>query len=189
MMSQFGSVAGGAEQVEPAFPDQEEMFLEFKKIADEAAKAMRGESQPSEVPADSNISESITNALRGLSIGRENLQAPFSPDDLASVFGNIGFSESGESNAFLPFMQNMMQSLLSAEVLLPSMKDLVEKYPEWLEKNKSKITNEENERYTKQLRLMEEICSELEQEKAEDPADVKKERFQKVLELMQKVKI
>lgn len=40
---------------------------------------------------------------------------------------------------FLPFMQGMMQSLLSKEVLYPSLKELVDKYPTWLQENKGKI--------------------------------------------------
>lgn len=40
---------------------------------------------------------------------------------------------------FLPFMQGMMQSLLSKEVLYPSLKELVDKYPAWLQENKGKV--------------------------------------------------
>lgn len=40
---------------------------------------------------------------------------------------------------FVPFMQGMMQSLLSKEVLYPSLKELSDKYPAWLSENKGKI--------------------------------------------------
>lgn len=39
-----------------------------------------------------------------------------------------------------------MQSLLSAEVLLPSLKELLEKYPAWLEENNDKISATDKER-------------------------------------------
>lgn len=84
-------------------------------------------------------------------------------------------------------MQGMMQSLLSAEILLPSLKDLVDKYPKYLEENADKISAEDKERYTKQLNLMQEVCQELEKEKPDDSAEVKKERFNIVLDRMQKV--
>jgi peroxin-19 len=80
-----------------------------------------------------------------------------------------------------------MQSLLSAEILLPSLKDLVEKYPKWLEENSGKVSAEDKERYEKQLVIMKTVCGELEQEKESDSADVKKQRFNKVLEEMQKI--
>lgn len=103
------------------------------------------------------------------------------------MFGNINLNESGENNAFLPFMQGMMQSLLSAEVLLPSLTEIVSKYPAWLEENGPKIAPEEKERYEGQLKIMREVCAELQKEKPDDNPDVKKERFNIVLEKMQKM--
>lgn len=125
--------------------------------------------------------------LKGLSEGQENLQQPFSQDDIAGMFGNINLNESGDNNPFLPFMQGMMQSLLSAEVLLPSLKDLVERYPGWLEENASTISSEDKTRYEAQLSMMKEVCAELEKEKEDDSPDVKSERFKIVLDRMQKM--
>jgi hypothetical protein len=51
-----------------------------------------------------------------------------------------------DGNMFVPFMQGMMQSLLSKEVLYPSLKDLVDKYPSWLAENKGKIEQSEYDR-------------------------------------------
>lgn len=171
-------------QGEPVDADQ--ITLGFQRIAEAAALAVRAD--PVTLPTDTvdpSISQSITDALRGLSEGRENLETPFNPEDIAGMFGNIDLNESGENNAFLPFMQTMMQSLLSAEVLLPSLKDLTEKYPDWLRENGEKVPKEDKERYEKQLKLMEDVCRELEKEKADDPADVKRVRFQTVLDMMQ----
>lgn len=186
MAALFGGGGGAEGSGGPV--DAEQIALGFQRIAEAAALAVRGE--PADVAAapegvDPSISQSITDALRGLSEGRENLQTPFNPEDIASMFGNIDLNESGENNAFLPFMQTMMQSLLSAEVLLPSLKDLTDKYPDWLRENGDKVPKEDKERYEKQLKLMEDVCRELEKEKADDPADVKRTRFQTVLEMMQ----
>lgn len=51
-------------------------------------------------------------------------------------------------------VETMMQQLLSKEILHEPMKDIVEKYPKWLEDNKDKISKEEYERYNNQLELM-----------------------------------
>lgn len=178
MAALFG---GGSAEV-----DAEQISLGFQRIAEAAAMAVRGEaSNPVTEAVDPSISQSITDALRGLSEGRENLQTPFTPEDIAGMFGNIDLNEGGENNAFLPFMQSMMQSLLSAEVLLPSLKDLTEKYPEWLAKNGETIPKEDKERYEKQLKLMEDVCRELEKEKPEDSVEEKRTRFQTVLDMMQ----
>lgn len=93
-----------------------------------------------------------------------------------------------DANPFMPFVQGMMHSLLSAEVLLPSLRELLEKYPVWLAENEATVDAADRERYTKQQELFRVICADLEQERADDSADVKSERFKKVLANMQKVR-
>lgn len=98
------------------------------------------------------------------------------------------FNPSAEGqNTFLPFMQGMMQSLLSKEVLYPSLKEILEKFPGWLQENDQKLSKEDKERFIKQKELMEEVCKELEGEKEDDSVDVRRTRFEKVLTLMQKL--
>lgn len=81
----------------------------------------------------------------------------------------------------------MMQGLLSKEVLGPSLEDFVQRLPPYIEENKDKLSKEDIERYENQKKLMEEVLAELNQEKDTDTSDVKKERFTRVLALMQKV--
>lgn len=65
---------------------------------------------------------------------------------------------SDESGADLfPFMQGMMQSLLSKDVLYPPLKDLVDKYPDWLDEKKSSLASVDFERYTRQFILMQKV--------------------------------
>uniref|UniRef100_A0A182Y9A9 Peroxin-19 n=1 Tax=Anopheles stephensi TaxID=30069 RepID=A0A182Y9A9_ANOST len=186
----MAALFGGGEKV-----DSEQIMLGFQRIAEAAGMAIRTEggtaaaAEPEAAPAtntlDPSISQSISEALKAMSEGRENLQTPFSPEDVANMFGNIDLNATGENNAFLPFMQNMMQSLLSADVLLPSMQDLVGKYPAWLAEHGASLPKDEKERYEKQLALMKEVCAELEKEQPDDSAEVKQERFKIVLEKMQ----
>ncbi|XP_055702767.1 peroxisomal biogenesis factor 19 [Phlebotomus papatasi] len=156
----------------------------FQRMAEAAAMALNPDT---ENVADPQFTQTLTDALKGLSEGAETLQSPFSPDDIAEMFGNVDLNASGENNAFLPFMQGMMQSLLSAEVLLPSLQDLVSKYPKWLEENGSKVPAADRERYEKQHELLKTVCQQLEKESPNDTPEVKKEQFQKVFESMQKM--
>jgi peroxin-19 len=182
MAAMFGASSGDTE-VSP-----EQIQLGFQRIAEAAALAADPNKTPTTMPEiDPAFTQSITDVLKGLSEGQQNLQQPFSSDDIAGMFGNINLNESGESNAFLPFMQGMMQSLLSAEVLLPSLKELSSKYPNYLAENASKLSAEDKERYENQLKLMQEVCGELEKEKSDDSAEVKKDRFTIVLDRMQKM--
>lgn len=106
---------------------------------------------------------------------------------MSDMFSGLQLTDDSDSNPFLPFVQGMMQSLLSAEVLLPSLKELLEKYPTWLAENGDKIDAETKMRYVKQQELFKVICADLESEKSDDSTDVKNERFKKVLENMQKL--
>lgn len=175
---------------------QEQIALTFNKMAEAASQVLKqGESSETEpktddtaVPKADQVSAAISQTLQNLNSNSENLQTPFSEQDLANMFNNFNLGEGGqEGNMFLPFMQGMMQSLLSKEVLYPSLKELVDKYPSWLNENKAKIEQSEYERFEKQQTLMQQVCAELENELDSDSEEVKRKRFEKVLELMQKM--
>ena len=65
---------------------------------------------------------------------------------------------------------------------------LLFQYPSWLEENEEKIPDDEYKRYSKQYKLVCEICEEFEKEKDEDPDELKRERFEKIMEMMQRVR-
>ncbi|KAJ9600519.1 hypothetical protein L9F63_026344 [Diploptera punctata] len=102
------------------------------------------------------------------------------------MFSNMNMEGNSEGGEFLPFMQQMMQSLLSKEILYPALKDIVDKYPAWLEENKSKLEPSEFDRFSKQKQLMDQVCVELEKESEVDTPEIKKQRFDVILDLMQK---
>ncbi|KAJ6596057.1 Peroxisomal biogenesis factor 19 [Pseudolycoriella hygida] len=155
----------------------------LQKFAEATSIAMGGDGS-----VEPQFVDSITQAIQGLKEGTENLNATAPPADLSAMFSGLQMSEdAGDGNPFLPFVQGMMQSLLSAEVLLPSLKELLEKYPVWLAENGDKIDPADKERYVKQQELFKVICADLEQEKPTDSAEVKSDRFKKVLDNMKKL--
>lgn len=54
-------------------------------------------------------------------------QSVFSEENIANMFSGLGVGEGPEGGDFLPFMQQMMQSLLSKDILYPALKDIVDK--------------------------------------------------------------
>ncbi|KAG4073591.1 hypothetical protein HA402_000815 [Bradysia odoriphaga] len=165
-------------------PSAEQFSLGLQKIAEATSMAMSGDGVET---AEPQFVDSITQAIQGLREGTENLNASVPPTDLAGMFSGLQMNDEGGDNPFLPFVQGMMQSLLSAEVLLPSLKELLEKYPVWLAENGDKIDPADKERYMKQQELFKVICADLEQEKPNDSAEVKSDRFKKVLDNMKKL--
>lgn len=154
----------------------------LKQMADAAQQVM---SNPSDISDQSvDFASSISQAIAGISQGQENLRAPFNEEDLLKMFGGGAGNQEGD---IMPFMQGMMQGLLSKEVLGPSLQDFVEKLPDYLEKNKDTLSKEDADRYENQRKLMEEVLEELNKESESDSKEVKKDRFSKVLALMQKL--
>lgn len=174
---------------------QEQIAQTFSKMAEAAAQVLKpeGGEEPvasTEDPAKMDeVSAAISQTLKNLNTNSENLQTPFSEEDLANMLSQFNMGDAGQQdgNIFVPFMQGMMQSLLSKEVLYPSLKELVDKYPTWLEENKGKVDATEYERFENQQKLMNQVCSELEAEQESDSEVIKRKRFETVLELMQKM--
>lgn len=90
-------------------------------------------------------------------------------------------------NQFLPFIGGFMGTLLSKEMLYPSLTDIRDKYPEWLEQNDAKLSDEDRQRFGKQLDVIKQICALFEAEKPDDSEQVKEERFHQIVILLQKV--
>lgn len=64
----------------------------------------------------------------------------------------------GEGNDVLSFVQDMMQQLLSKEILYPTLKEVLDKYPTWLEEHKATLNSSDLQKYTKQLELLQKVC-------------------------------
>ncbi|KAJ6648834.1 Peroxisomal biogenesis factor 19 [Pseudolycoriella hygida] len=84
-------------------------------------------------------------------------------------------------------LEKIKQKLLSAKVLLPLLRDRVQRYPVWLAENGHKIDPADKERYVKQLELYKIIYDDLQQEKPTDSTEVKSLRDKKVLDNMNKL--
>ncbi|KAL6420988.1 hypothetical protein ACFW04_014034 [Cataglyphis niger] len=150
----------------------------------EAALQKLGETSTNDATDEKdNISadfqSAISQVLKDLTTNSENLQ---NDTDLAAMLGRTSLdSDTGD---ILPFMQGMMEHLLSKEILYPSLKELSDKYPAWLEEHRTTMNSCDLQRYTKQLELMQKVCLELEKENKNDAEDIKKRRFESILKLM-----
>lgn len=94
--------------------------------------------------AGSDLQAVIQESLKSLSEAKQNLPEG---SDMSSLFANMGIKDDiNLDEDMLPMLMQFMQPLLSKEVLYPSIKDLCDKYPKWLEDNKSTTDKEEFER-------------------------------------------
>lgn len=172
---------------------------EFKQFQDVMENFLENESELNELKnLMSNFNENGVEALdktfldtiKGLTEGAQNIPE-MSPEELAGMFGNFDLNEPGQVDTdqlpeLMPLMHNVMQRLMSKELLYPSIKEIVEKYPGWLSEKKTSLKPEDYERYSQQYNLMKSVCDEFERENV-DSEEAKKQRFEKVLMLMQKI--
>lgn len=82
----------------------------------------------------------------------------------------------------VPQIFDLMQNLLSKELLYPALKDLEPKFKEWMEKNLASLSKEDKKRYKKQMGKISEIINVFDDDSLED-----QERFEKNLELMEQM--
>ena len=116
-------------------------------------------------------------------------------DLLKSVQGDKQKDDTGESNLdqVLPMMENVMHSLLSADILYAPIKELCNKYPDWLAENRQSLKPTEYDNYNKQYDVARQLCHEFENyqnlknSRKNITDEMQNSHFEKVFELMQKM--
>jgi len=161
------------------------MKEELEKLARLAVEA-EGEG---EAPS---MEDRLSQTIKQMSKNSEGLSGQPSEDELQAMFSNMGIgdgTQSGGIDNLIPMMEGMMQSLLSKELLYPAMKDIADKFPDWLADNRTKISEEEYNKHNKQYDLTKQICFKFEEENegVEESEEVKKVRFDKIMSLMQEM--
>ena len=95
-----------------------------------------------------------------------------------------GFSGEGSDEDFSKILMGMMEQLTNKEILYEPMKELDDKFPGWMEKNRDKVGKEDLKRYEEQQVLVKEITGRFERKGYSD--DNAKDR-EYIVERMQKV--
>ncbi|GAB1602879.1 peroxisomal biogenesis factor 19-like [Argonauta hians] len=188
-----------AEQLDEAmhsFINEDPVLIQNIEILAKAA-----ESAGDSPEAQKEFADTLAKTLSSLAQNAEGLQDQLNEEGLNQAFNNLGLNPGGSTDGgggsssgssgnnpdILPVMQNMMKTLLSKEVLYPSLKEISQKYPKWLEENSGKTEKGLIDNYKHQYTLMKTICNEFEKEKDTDSDDVKNDRFNKILEFMQEM--
>ena len=133
-----------------------------------------------EVPRIPSLEESLK-FLRETSF--EAIEAPKEDDleklfcEFASAFPPTGASE--DSGNILPLMESMMKSIMSKDLLYPPLKEICDKYPDWLANKRPTLSDRDFENYNNQYKIAKELVNVFE---AHD-----NNAYERVLELMQKM--
>ncbi|XP_026870415.1 peroxisomal biogenesis factor 19 isoform X1 [Electrophorus electricus] len=160
--------------------EEPELLQQFQKLSEAAGKV------GTDAASQQEFASCLKETLSGLAKNTDNLQAAgLAGEDLAKTLEGLGLDESseggGDDGNILPIMQSIMQNLLSKDVLYPSLKEITEKYPDWLKNNRHSLPPVDIHRYEQQHRIMGEICSQFERD------GDGQSNFESILELMQKL--
>ncbi|XP_062337556.1 peroxisomal biogenesis factor 19 [Osmerus eperlanus] len=163
--------------------EEPDLLQHFHKLSEAAGKV------GTDVASQQEFTSCLKDTLSGLAKNADNLQsAGLAGDDLVKTLEGLGLEEggegAGEDGNILPIMQSIMQNLLSKEVLYPSLKEITEKYPEWLDSNRQSLPPDQYQRYEQQAKVMGEICSQFEKEGGGGEGE---NTFESILELMQQL--
>lgn len=143
---------------------------------------------------DEEFADTLQRTLGDLARSTQDIQSDDLSEEelirLMSALGSDGIDGGSDDTAdadMIPMMQVMMKSLLSKDVLYPSLKDISTKYPVWLQSHRDQISQEEYTRYERQHQLMMSIVQEFDAEQSTDSEDIKRQRFERVLDIMQQM--
>ncbi|KAL8392922.1 hypothetical protein RB595_002931 [Gaeumannomyces hyphopodioides] len=127
---------------------------------------------------DSSFQDNIRRTMERMQASGESATAAATADSqaaddllaemLKSMNSGQGGLGEGSEEDFSKMLLGMMEQLTNKEILYEPMKELNDKYPEWLEKNKGTVSTEDLARYKVQQRLAGEIVAKFEEKSYAD---------------------
>ncbi|KAM6365117.1 LOW QUALITY PROTEIN: peroxisomal biogenesis factor 19 [Pluvialis apricaria] len=162
--------------------EEPHLVEQFQKLS-EAAGRVGGDAA-----SQQEFTSCLKETLSGLARNATDLQSSSaSEEELAKALEGLGLEEGDGEGSVLPVMRSIMQTLLSKDVLYPSLKEITEKYPEWLRQHGEALPAEQYERYRAQHGVMGRICRQLEDERPGEGEEERRARFETLLDLMQQL--
>lgn len=185
-------------------PDMQAQFEQMMKelsgapTAGETAKDVKGSDSKS-VPsgtasADANFQATIEKTMERMRLSGDNATAAAASSDtddfmaemMKAMQGSGLDGGEGSEEDFSKMIMGMMEQLTNKEILYEPMKELDDKFPDWLEKNGAKTKEDDLKRYKEQKVYVREIVSKFEEKTYADSNAADREY---IVERMQKVSL
>ena len=162
--------------------EEPHLVEQFQKLSEAAGRV------GSDASSQQEFTSCLKETLSGLAKNATELQnSGMSEEELMKAMEGLGMDEGDGEASILPIMQSIMQNLLSKDVLYPSLKEITEKYPEWLQSHQDSTPPEQFEKYQQQHSVMVKICEQFEAETPTDSEATQRARFEAMLDLMQQL--
>jgi len=183
--------------------NQSEVQTQFEKLAKELNEALAAADTPAATASPSapsispdkapdaspaNFQDRIKQTMERMKLSNAEVDAGLSGADsddfLAEMMKQMGGSGEGREEDFSGMLVNMMEQLTSKEILYEPLKDLYEKYPEWIRKNGDKESKENMNRYREQYNIVKEIVMKFDEAGYRDEDETQREY---IIDRMQKM--
>ena len=194
LQEQMAALLGSMDEAPEMKKEIQEMMQELGSAADSGA--------PSDTKKDARVAasgsgveesfqETIRKTMERMQASGEQATAAAKSDDPQDVLAQImkemqdgGLEGAGGEEGFNKMLTGMMEQLTNKEILYEPMKELHDKYPAWMEKNRRDTKANDMRRYTEQQRLVEDIVGRFEKQDYSDSSSRDREF---IVERMQQV--
>ncbi|KAL7753511.1 Peroxisome chaperone and import receptor [Sorochytrium milnesiophthora] len=126
-----------------------------------ASSAKKPKSAAASANAGGNFQDKIKETMARMQNSSEQVGSELkdeSPDALVAEMMKQ-MEQLTDSNEFEGMLENMMESLMSREILYDPLKDLAAKYPEYLERTKDTLPADEHKKYAQQFEYVKQIMA------------------------------
>ena len=144
-----------------------------------------------EADAEKTFQETIKKTMERMQASGEQAAAAAASDNTDDILAEMmkamqasGLEGEGGEEDFSKMLLGMMEQLTNKEILYEPMKELDDKFPEWMEKNKGKAKEDDMKRYEEQQVYVREIVGKFEEKTYKDENAADREY---IVERMQKV--
>uniref|UniRef100_A0A1I7UUX8 Peroxin-19 n=1 Tax=Caenorhabditis tropicalis TaxID=1561998 RepID=A0A1I7UUX8_9PELO len=151
------------EAAQKAAKDFQRMLEQMVNLQEEAIKKAEVVAASGENPdVDPNDPEALAmmDALKQLMECSSNVANASSSEEFMAGLDMLR----SPNSPMEPFMNMIMQTLASKEVMYPPLKEIYDNYPKYLEENGDTLDKETKERYEAQYEILGKICAEFEKE-------------------------
>jgi peroxin-19 len=148
-------------------------------------------SKSKETDAEKTFQETIQKTMERMQASGDQATAAAASDNTDDILAEMmkamqasGLDGEGGEEDFSKMLLGMMEQLTNKDILYEPMKELDDKFPEWMEKNKGKVKGDDMKRYKEQQVYVREIVGRFEEKTYKDENAADREY---IVERMQKV--
>ncbi|KAI8876260.1 Pex19 protein [Backusella circina FSU 941] len=157
-------LAAGMEQLMGQMDDDEEMKKAFESIwssYDKPTGATGTSREANSGKKTTNFQETIGQTMNKLKDSSKEIDSSIADESEDAFMAELmkQMESLADSGDFENVLEGMMSQLMSKEMLYEPMKELSEKYPDWLEKNKDKVEKADYEKYEQQFDICKKIVA------------------------------